>query len=242
MKIFYYPKIDSTNNEARRLLSGGASEACIILAGDQTFGRGRRSRRFYTEKRRGLYATFLLRNQEIRGKTETVPLRIALAISGFFSEKYDIRLALKWVNDLYYNDKKVGGILTERTPEWTVIGIGINFSVRSFPEELSGVAGNLPGVFDREATEKELYGLSGEIFQKIREILSDETAKWRDAYTERMIGRNEDVIYGNCREDGEFQEISHGVIRDVSPYGELLIETDGEIKRLTAEEISFRRR
>lgn len=149
------PELPSTNLRARQLALAGAPDGTLVLAGGQSQGRGRLGRRFESPAGRGLYMTLLLRPHLPAAEAAGLTGRAAVAVCRAVRRLCRIELAIKWVNDLYLNGKKVGGILTEAAAdlegglvEFAALGIGLNLTTP--PEELgpglAGLAGSLfPG-------------------------------------------------------------------------------------------------
>jgi len=117
--------IGSTNARARQLAADGAPPWTVVTAEEQTAGRGREGRTWRSEPDRGLW--FSLLAPELRSALALVPLRAGAAVVGVLrSLGGDPAVGLKWPNDLWWQDRKIGGILCERDAAGTVIGIGLN--------------------------------------------------------------------------------------------------------------------
>ena len=151
--VSFAPSVDSTNTVLRSLSEQGAPEGTVVIAGEQTNGRGRRGRAFYSPAGTGIYLSLMLRpvNADPRqAVTLTAAAAVALcqaieAVSGAAPE-------IKWVNDIFLGGKKISGILTEAAfslesgaPEYVVVGVGINAYAPEdgFPPELAEIAGSL---------------------------------------------------------------------------------------------------
>ena len=151
-KVRVYPEVDSTNSEARRLLEqGGVEDGTYLIANRQTDGRGRQGHTFYSPADTGLYVSLIRTAEEVLAP-ETLPkmtLAAAVATAEAIEETVGVGPGIKWVNDLYYRDKKVCGILTETfgwtedRPDAIILGIGINCNTTLFPEEIRDTAGSL---------------------------------------------------------------------------------------------------
>ena len=152
-QVSFAPSVDSTNTVLRSLAEQGAPEGTVVIAGEQTNGRGRRGRAFYSPAGTGIYLSLMLRpvNADPRqAVTLTAAAAVALcqameAVSGAAPE-------IKWVNDIFLGGKKISGILTEAAfslesgaPEYVVVGVGINAYAPEdgFPPELAEIAGSL---------------------------------------------------------------------------------------------------
>jgi len=124
--IHQYSELDSTQNEARRLLKAGrATEGHVVLAERQTAGRGRFGRLWVSPKG-GFYATFVLPKM-------TIPsIRVGLVLHDAL-ERLGVTTQLKWPNDLLVGEKKLGGILVEEARGLFLAGVGVNLSMAPLP-------------------------------------------------------------------------------------------------------------
>lgn len=153
--VYVYDTLESSNRTAKGLALEGAPHGTLVLAGQQTAGRGRLGRRFESPAGQGVYLSLVLRPGLPVAQAQTVTVSAAVAVCRVVQRLCGLELGIKWVNDLYYNGKKVCGILTEAGAdiesgqlEWLVVGIGLNLTTRpeDWPEELRAVAGSLyPG-------------------------------------------------------------------------------------------------
>lgn len=143
--------VDSTNIEAKKLLFQNPSHGTVIVSNEQTAGRGRKGRYFYSPKDSGIYMSIIL-NPDFLSLEDSLKLTImsAVSISDSIDKLCQKKTLIKWVNDIFLKDKKIGGILTEAITDFEdgsiqniIIGIGINFNTMDFPEELSSIAGSI---------------------------------------------------------------------------------------------------
>ena len=153
MELHILQTVGSTNALVREQAGAGAPEGYTILANEQTEGRGRVGRRFYSPANTGLYLSILLRPencppQQAVKLTTMAAVAACEAIESVSQEKAWI----KWVNDIYIDGKKASGILTEGSfgledgfLDYAVVGIGINVypPKGGFPEELESIAGTV---------------------------------------------------------------------------------------------------
>lgn len=165
--IFIYDLIDSTNTESKRRISqkgflltdegrlskdGEVIHKTLIAASEQTAGHGRLGRNFYSPSKTGIYFSFIYVPENSQDDfdpsrfTVTAAVSVCRAIVKLFGESAKI----KWVNDIYLNDKKICGILTEgitnknNKVEATIIGIGINIATNeNLPTDLSKKVGGI---------------------------------------------------------------------------------------------------
>ncbi len=150
LEIRIFKEVDSTNNEAKRMLASGFSGRALLAAETQTTGRGRKGKSFYSPAGQGLYLSLILQGEEFTDKVSMLTIVTACAVLRALQKKTKVPIRLKWVNDLFVGDRKAGGILSEAITdlesgktEAVVIGIGINLAVAAFPEELKGIAASL---------------------------------------------------------------------------------------------------
>ena len=143
---------DSTNNYAKKLAEEGAPENTIVIANEQTSGKGRLGRSFISPKNTGIYMSIILRPDMKIDIAQMLTSCIAVSAAKAIDSLYKCNTRIKWVNDLMVNDKKICGILTEATIDceaanfrYIVAGIGINVgSIRSvFDNELLETASSL---------------------------------------------------------------------------------------------------
>lgn len=147
-----YESVSSTNLIAKEKAQQGVNEGYIVIADYQTQGRGRLGRSFFSPSDTGIYFSIVLK-PEIKIEnalliTTCTAVAVAYAIESVCNKKADI----KWVNDIFINEKKVSGILAESAvnptnnlPEYIILGIGINVynPDDGFPSEISDTAGYL---------------------------------------------------------------------------------------------------
>ncbi|GHU42052.1 bifunctional ligase/repressor BirA [Clostridia bacterium] len=142
--------VSSTNEMIRQKAAEGTEEGYVVVAGEQTGGRGRFGRSFYSPTDTGIYMSVLLRPQFAAERGVRITTAAAVAVCEAIEELSKEEPQIKWVNDIYVNGKKVCGILTEasmglesQTLESVVLGIGINVyqPEDGFPEEIKDRAG-----------------------------------------------------------------------------------------------------
>ncbi len=149
--IIYKHSVDSTNYEARLLAESGARGFSTIVAEEQLQGRGRLGRSWVSPPECGLWFSILLRPGFLTPAEATpITLVTAAVIAGYFREKHNLPVKVKWPNDLLINGKKFGGILTELKGEpdrieYLIVGTGLNISqtVENFPPDLRDKATSL---------------------------------------------------------------------------------------------------
>jgi BirA family transcriptional regulator, biotin operon repressor / biotin---[acetyl-CoA-carboxylase] ligase len=147
-RIVHYFRIDSTNTAALRMAAAGAAEGTAVLAEEQTAGRGRFGRTWYSEKSSGIYASVILRPHLTPAVAPVLTLMAGIAAQSAVARTTGLSPDIRWPNDLLLRGKKLCGILTEMSAEVdrlhaVVIGIGINVNHCTIPEELRPIATSL---------------------------------------------------------------------------------------------------
>ena len=148
-EILVFDSVDSTNNEARRYAAAGAKHGTLIVANEQTDGRGRQGRSFFSPPDTGLYMSMILRPWAGITHPQLITVAAAVSVCHAIERQNNLTPEIKWVNDILLDGKKVCGILTEAVTsmesasiEQIIVGIGINCKnpKENFPKELSGIA------------------------------------------------------------------------------------------------------
>lgn len=149
-EIAYYERVGSTNDLAREMARHGAPEGTMVVAEEQTAGKGRRGRSWTSPFAEGIFASLILRPTMSPFEAPKLTLLAAVAVCQAIRAACGLEAVLKWPNDVQVEGKKVCGILVEMSAEldrvnYAVIGSGINANVRpeSFPPEVQNSAGSL---------------------------------------------------------------------------------------------------
>ncbi len=229
-----FDEIDSTNNEAKRMALDGIDTPVLIAAERQTAGRGRMGRSFYSPATTGAYFSILYPLHTPLHSTVSITGAVAVAVMRAIRTLTGKQTAIKWVNDLYLDEKKVCGILCEAVTVGSmthlIIGVGVNLSTKSFPNELDGRAGSLGVEGDLRAA------LIAEVWRTILPSLRDPHDRaWLDDYRTHscVIGRAITWVVG--------EKTQQGVAVGINEDGELLAEReDGQTMVLRMGEITLR--
>lgn len=154
--IEYRDSVTSTNTLLKKMAENGEKEGYVLLAGEQTAGRGRLGRSFSSGNGTGVYFSILLRPDMKPSDSLLITTCAAVAVAKAIEKNTGKMTSIKWVNDIYMRDRKVCGILTEASFDlecgklsYAVLGIGINmyFEENSLPDEIKNIAG---AVFDEK--------------------------------------------------------------------------------------------
>lgn len=137
----------STNDEGKKLAREGAKEWSVVVSEEQTAGRGRYERKFFSPRADGVYCSIVLRPKYTAEETLFLTTSAAVAVCEAIEEISGKRAQIKWVNDVFVEGNKVCGILTEASfdiesggLQYAVVGIGVNMREGDFPDEIKDSA------------------------------------------------------------------------------------------------------
>lgn len=238
-EVEVWKEISSTNQRMKRAaLEKKLPHGSVVAAESQNAGKGRRGRIFYSPKGTGLYLSVLLYPSKTAGESLEITAAAAVAVCRAVERCCKVSLGIKWVNDLYLDEKKVCGILTEAVTdfetgdiEFAVVGIGLNLYEprEGFPQEISKTAG---AVFSEEIY-VDRNRLAGEI---VNELLCEvEKEGIPEEYISRNIvpGRRIWVSYGNREQAVDAKKIL--------PDGRLLVLNEtGEEEIIPCGDVSLK--
>ncbi len=144
-KLHCLEKVDSTSTRLKELAEAGAPEGTVLLAEEQTAGRGTGGRQFWSPAGTGVYLSVLLRPGAVPPEELlTLTGRAAVAVRRAIAAACGAPCRIKWLNDIYLNGRKICGILAELGPDWVVLGVGINVGRADFTGQgLEGIATSL---------------------------------------------------------------------------------------------------
>lgn len=156
LDISVFSSVTSTNTILKEMAEQGAKEGTVIIAEEQTAGRGRTGKQFYSPKGTGIYISILLRPDIPAEESLFLTTSAAVATARAIEDVSDKRALIKWVNDIYLEDKKTCGILTEGAfnvetgkLDYAIVGIGINVCIPDggFPDNIKDIA---TAIFDKQ--------------------------------------------------------------------------------------------
>ena len=242
MDVQVFKIIDSTSNYAKKLAQEGAPEGTVIISEEQTQGRGRMGREFYSPSSTGIYMSIILRPKMSVEDSLLITTSVAVAVAKAIEKIAYIDTQIKWVNDIYFNGKKLCGILTEASLdfesgglEYAVVGIGINVSTvqDSFPTSIRKI---VTSIFPNKSPRPVRSILIGEILNNIAECSDNITDKsYLDEYKKRsfLIGKSIVVINNETRTNARAIEIDD--------KARLIVRfEDGKTQALNSGEVSVR--
>lgn len=240
-RFHWLPEVDSTNDYLKRLED--APHGTVALSDHQTVGHGRRGRSFLSPPGVGLYLSILLRPGCAPAQLMHLTCAAGVAMCDAIARSVGFRPGIKWTNDLVYNKRKLGGILTELRldanglVEYAIIGIGINCcqKLQDFPPEIQNVAGSLSMFSGREIDRCRVAAAELDALHAMSTgLLTEKTAMLaryrRDCMT---IGQEISLVRGD--------EIQHGKALTVDDEGALIVRfPDGHTEAINSGEVSVR--
>lgn len=239
--IIVYKTIGSTNDEAKLKALEAYPHGSVIIAETQTKGKGRMGRSFHSPAGTGVYMSFILRPKTDASNAVLLTTAAAVAVCRAIKSACDIKTKIKWLNDIYYNDKKICGILSEAVTncesgmvESVVVGIGINFKTE-FTGELTQTAGSLYSNVIPPITRNRL------IAQVINEMLDISevfiSRQFLSEYKENSFVIGQDIIFLR-------NNIWHNAKAvDIADNGGLVVQYEnGQTETLFSGEITIRKR
>lgn len=231
--------LDSTNTRAKALAAQGAVHGTLVCAREQTAGRGRFGRRFFSPEDGGIYMSLLLRPAMPADQAVMVTSMAAVAVARAIERLAEVEIQIKWVNDLYADGKKLCGILCEAGMDfesgqldYAIPGIGVNTAPMEFPEELRGIATSVGNVCGHDISKNRLVA---EICNCMEELYGQlETGAFMSEFRARsnVIGRKIIVLRGDERFPARAV--------DIDDHGSLIVETEDGLKTVHSGEVSVR--
>lgn len=243
--LHYFAEIDSTNSEAERLLLAGKETPQIVLASQQTAGRGRRGNAWYSQDLGNLYLSVLLFPNRPPEQMQRFTLWMGLQLCDLLNTQFELPLSVKWPNDLLHQNKKVAGMLTEARIENDLtqavifgLGININSDTQQWPDALKNTASSLATVAGHRWDIHEIASaLIGRIFKAYQSYVSGDYGTQFDAQWEQWNGIRNRVITVSTQEK-HYTGIAQGVTSD----GALLLETEnGAVLPFQAGDVTLHR-
>lgn len=235
-------EVDSTNNYLKKMASNSEPlpEGTVIMADHQFAGRGQQESVWQTEPGKNISTSIYLKPSFLPLEMQfylniAVSLAIADALSGFLPNPVEV----KWPNDIYYNKKKLGGILIENTLtgstiKSSVIGVGLNINQFQFSEDLDTKATSVFQILQKEVN---LEAVMEKIFVFMEKYYLNLKSKRYDflheSYLKRLLNYNIETVYSH---NGRIFE---GLIKGVEDSGLLQVEIEGELKRFNFKEIEY---
>lgn len=240
-ELVFLDTTDSTNNEARRRAEQGAPDGTLVVAIEQTAGKGRRGRSWVSPGGTGVWMSLLLRPDIPPECASMLTLVAAMAVETGIRRVTGLEGQIKWPNDVILDGKKVCGILTEMSTEmesihYVIVGIGINVGITEFPGELQDTATSLILHTDRRVSRAALTAAVAEAWEDYYEsfLKTLDLSLLREEYSENLVNRDREV---RVLTPGDTYT---GISRGINERGELLVETADGMRAVMSGEVSVR--
>ncbi|MFV9510668.1 biotin--[acetyl-CoA-carboxylase] ligase [Tepidibacillus sp. LV47] len=239
-EIIYLPEVDSTQRVAHELARNGALHGTVVITDNQTKGKGRLGRNWFSRKGKGIWMSFILRPSFPYHHAPQITLFTSVILANTLKKLYKVNFMIKWPNDIYINGKKVSGILTEIHGEqdqihYMIIGIGINTHQIDFPEELKEKATSIEKEIGYVPKRIEFitYFFS-EFEQEYLHFLKDGFAPYYKQYNNALYGKGKRIKLR------QFNEEIEGTIVSIDQNGYLILRQDnGREEKVVSGDIFF---
>ena len=233
--------LDSTNIRAKLLASQGAPHGYLVCADSQSSGHGRFGRAFFSPEHSGVYISYVLRPDIPAERAVMITSLAAVAVARAIEALAEAEVKIKWVNDLYINARKVCGILCEASMdfesgqlEYVVLGIGVNVTRMTFPEELRDIATSIENECGTPVSRSQLIAEISNQLEALYGQLETGAFMAESRARSNVIGRDVTVIRGNARYE------AHAL--DIDDQGRLVVQTASGVECIGAGEISLKLR
>ena len=238
-----FDRIDSTNSEAKRLAVAMASAVgcgrgmpspILLVALEQSAGRGRVGRSFVSRRGRGIYMTLLYFTDEALGDVVSVTTAAAVATATSIEEITGKPMKIKWVNDIYNEQGKVSGILVEGQATSigyaVAVGVGINVGKADFPDEIKNIASSIGNIGKTRAS------LIAKVADKLLDFAENSASReYMNDYRSRFM--LERKMVNLIRAD---EIVGCGEVLGVDDDGGLIVSVDGKIEIIRSGEVTVR--
>jgi BirA family biotin operon repressor/biotin-[acetyl-CoA-carboxylase] ligase len=241
-RVHYFEELETTQQTAAEMAARGALHGEVVIAERQTAGRGRMGRTWHSPPGVNFYGTFILRPEMPVAEAALLSLVAGVAVAETMELVAPRIVALKWPNDVWLGGRKAGGMIAEAVTDshhrlvCVLLGIGLNLNLspEDIPAELRDRATSVMAATGRPC---DRVDLAGELFSRLEyrymETVSGGFAAVRPVWERysALTGRHVTVIDGPSR--------IGGTVRGIGPDGALLLESEGQIVRVLAGDVSI---
>lgn len=224
-RLMVREKSASTNDDVRLLGIDGAASGLVLLALEQSTGRGRRGAAWFSPVGESLAFSILIRPQESKALWPRLALATGLAVAEAI-ESFGIEAGIKWPNDVWIRGRKVAGILVEAGNDFAVIGIGLNVNTLEFPEAVAGIATSLDLETGRGHSREDVLGAI------IRRFAIRHAQIGADFGELIAVVRQRCVLTGHRVSLTTSSGPRCGTIEGIAPGGELVLRTEMGLENL----------
>lgn len=239
--ISVFKSLPSTNTKAKEEAILNAVHGTVIFSDEQTNGRGRYGREFFSPADSGIYMSIILKPHLNISSSVLITTAAAVGVLKAMDKFTDEEAQIKWVNDIFINGKKVCGILTEAVTDFEsgnvesiIVGIGLNVKTKmeDFPDELKNKAGSI--FIDGTDTSIRSH-LAAEIINNILTISNNlENKEFLKEYKSRSLILGKQITYTKNN------KVEEALAQDIDDSGRLVIVKDGKIEVLSSGEVSVK--
>lgn len=240
-ELYFYKSVDSTNIRAKDLAETGSVHGTLVVADEQTMGRGRRGRGWESRKGISIYMSLVLKPDIEPGNASMLTLVAAMAVAEGIRQSTGLECQIKWPNDVVIHGKKVCGILTEMSTQidyinHIVIGIGINVHNEEFPEEIRDIATSLYLESGKKQNRALIIEKVWEAFEQYYDIYlkTQDMQGLMEEYHQKLVNMGKEVRVLDPKEPYEGRALG------ITPRGELVVEVQGEKRNVASGEVSVR--
>ena len=244
-RMIYFDSVDSTNKFAKKIANEDAPDGTVIVAEEQTGGKGRLDRDFFSPKSKSILFSVILRPDCLPKDAPKFTLTAAVALVQAM-EKFNLHAGIKWPNDILFDNKKVVGILTEMNAEiervnFIVIGVGINANISAdeFPADIKNIASSLSEMNSgKNISRVEFFRAVLEELDKLyNEINSNGFERIFKLWRKYNITLGHDIKIISAESGENFS----GKAVDIDEDGALIVETSDGLKTFYAGDVSIRK-
>lgn len=241
-KIKHFEQIESTNQFAKSI-ANQEPEGYVVLAEEQTKGKGRLGREWVSPKGSGIWMSIILKPNLNPMAASRLTFLAALSLVQAIRSETDLTVNIKWPNDIVWEGKKLAGVLTEMSAEldkinYVVLGTGINVNINEeeFDENLSKTATSLKTIMGKEISRKNLM-------IRVLEALEENYLKLLEGNFSKIIQevKQYSTTLGSWVKVKNFNSELQGFVEDIDDEGALVLRLEnGEVKRIISGDVSLR--
>lgn len=231
-----YKSVESTNTLVKKEIANGLSGNALYIAEEQTAGRGRSGKSFFSPKSSGLYFSCVLHPTVTLAESVNLTSAAAVAVCEAIENTTKKHPRIKWVNDIFIDGKKVCGILTEAVSDFesgsvqaVVVGIGINLTTDSFPDELKDIASSVGVSVDKSRLVADIYKRLNELCRQLPDKSFMETYRSYSLVLGNTVyfnrnGKDYTATATAIHDDGGLEVVTEGNEKMILQSGEISVK------------------
>lgn len=243
VRLHWRGAVDSTNSEAERLLAAGETAPLLVVAGAQTAGRGRFGRPWSSADPGNLYASYAFRPRLEPARMALFTLWMGVSVCEAVAAATGVEPQLKWPNDLYHADRKLGGMLSEARVDGDrmrdlIFGLGLNVTgdPQRWPAEVQARATTLAQAAARPLDANAVAGAV--LAAVVRACARFERGGWSEGFADAWARR--DLLRGRAVRVRAGDKVTDGTVVGIDDEGALLVRTSAHrLARFRAGEVTL---